>query len=192
MSFLPSRPPPTTLPSLAGCVALAETRGQLKGTAKEILSRGPAAWFGGSSREYLVANFNTSSMAVFFPNWVVRESAIGRSPLRFEGTNFFLSNWVKIGEMEKGHITHKAWIWLHKWSILRWNVEDIKAAVSGFGELWNTDLFSDRKTVVSFFRVLIYCRDVLTIPEAIVLTVDDRRFRIPIEIESWGQANLSC
>nr|CAD1835016.1 unnamed protein product [Ananas comosus var. bracteatus] len=101
-------PPPTGLPSLAGCVALVETRGQLNDNAKEILSRGLAARFGGSS---------------------------------------------------------------------------------GFDELWDTDPLSNQRADVSYFRAFIRCQDVLTIPEAIILTVDDRRFRIPIEIESWEQAN---
>nr|CAD1823428.1 unnamed protein product [Ananas comosus var. bracteatus] len=188
-SFLPSRLPPPGHPSLVGRVALVETRGQINSNVKEILSRGLAARFGGSGRDYLVANFQASTMAVFFPSWLARGSAVGRSPLRFEGIDFFLSKWVEAGEMERGHLAHKAWIRLHNWPILCWNEEDIKAAVSGFGELWAVDPLSEQMADVSFSQACVRCQNVHSIPEDMILTVDDRRFRIPIEIESWEQAN---
>nr|CAD1828058.1 unnamed protein product [Ananas comosus var. bracteatus] len=159
-SFLPVRYPPAGAPSLSGCVALAEVRRRLTGNVKEVLSRGLAARFGGESRDYGVADFRHSSLAVFFPNWVVRESAIGRSPLRFEGLDFFFSNWQESGELERGHLRHKAWIRLHHWPILCWNEEDVKAAVSGFGELWDIDPLSENQADVSFFRVRIRCQHV--------------------------------
>nr|CAD1821691.1 unnamed protein product [Ananas comosus var. bracteatus] len=46
-----------------------------------------------------------------------------------------------------------------------------------------------RKLDVSFFRANVRCQDVHSIPEFIFLTVDDRRFRILVEIESWEDAN---
>nr|CAD1817044.1 unnamed protein product [Ananas comosus var. bracteatus] len=78
---------------------------------------------------------------------------------------------------------------LLNWSILCWNEEDVKAAVSGFGELWEVDGPSDRHTNVSFFRLMIRYQDVLLIPEAIDLMVEDRQFYVPIEIESFEEAN---
>nr|CAD1818647.1 unnamed protein product [Ananas comosus var. bracteatus] len=57
-----------------------------------------------------------------------------------------------------------------------WN-SDVKAAVSGFGELWNIDLLSDSRMDVSFFRAYIRCQHVQNIPEVINLMVEDRRFK---------------
>lgn len=156
---------------------------------KEILSRGLAARFGGFSSDYTVASFKPLSMAVFFPNWVARESAIGRSPLRFNGICFHFSNLVEVGEKDRGHLCHKAWIRLHHWPILCWNEEDVKAAVCNFGELWEIDAISERRLDVSFFRVRIRCPSVRNIPEAIHLMVEDRRFLVPIEIESSEVTN---
>nr|CAD1834397.1 unnamed protein product [Ananas comosus var. bracteatus] len=146
---------PAGAPSLSGCVALAEVRSRLPGNAKEVLSRGLAARFGGESRDYGVADFRQSSLAVFFLNWVARESAIGRSPFRFEALDFFFSKWQESGELERGHLRHKAWIRLHHWPILCWNEEDVKAAVSDFGELWDIDPLSESQADLNRGRKLI-------------------------------------
>nr|CAD1840706.1 unnamed protein product [Ananas comosus var. bracteatus] len=143
----------------------------------------------GSSREFLVANFDAYFLAVFFPNWVARESAISKSPLRFEGLDFKLSNWTEVAELDRGHLRHKVWVRLHYWPILCWNEENVKAAVSGFGELWEIDPLSERRVDVSFFRANVRCQDVHSIPEVLNLMVDDRRFRIPVEIELSEDAN---
>nr|CAD1826001.1 unnamed protein product [Ananas comosus var. bracteatus] len=90
---------------------------------------------------------------------------------------------------ERGHLRHKAWIRLHHWPILCWNEEDVKAAVSGFGELWDIDPLSENQADVSFFRARIRCQHVQVIPEAICLMVEDRRFRIVVEVESWEETN---
>nr|CAD1830159.1 unnamed protein product [Ananas comosus var. bracteatus] len=128
-------------------------------------------------------------MAVFFPNWVVRESAIGRSPFRINDICFHFSNWVEVGEKERGHLHHKVWIRLHHWSILCWNEEDVKAVVCNFSKLWKIDTISERRLDVSFFRLRIRCQNVRNIPAIIHLMVEDRRFLVPIEIESCEKAN---
>ncbi len=64
----------------------------------------------------------------------------------------------------------------------------MKAAVSGFGELWETDDRSRELKDVSNFRICIRCQDVSSIPEFLNLTVDDRRFRIRIVVDSWEDA----
>nr|CAD1818571.1 unnamed protein product [Ananas comosus var. bracteatus] len=89
----------------------------------------------------------------------------------------------------RGHLVHKAWIRLHHWLILCWNEEDVKAAVSGFGELWNIDPLIDSRMDVSFFRAYIRCQHVQNIPEVINLMVEDRRFKVLVEVESWEEAN---
>lgn len=94
-----------------------------------------------------------------------------------------------MGEKERGFLHHNAWIHLLNWSILCWNEDDVKAAVSGFEELWEVDDPSDRHTNVSFFRLMIRYQDVLLIPEAIDLMVEGRQFYVPIEIESFEEAN---
>nr|CAD1824961.1 unnamed protein product [Ananas comosus var. bracteatus] len=190
--FLPSRPSPSGLPSFSGCVALAEVLGPIGGIVQDVkvvLSNGLAARFGGSSREFLVADFDAPLLAVFFPNWVTREGVISRSPFRFEGVDFKLSNWSEVAELDRGHLRHMAWVRLHHWPILCWNEEDVKAAVSGFGELWEIDPLSERRLDVSFFRAKIRCQDIHSIPETLRLMVDDRRFQISVEIESWEDAN---
>nr|CAD1817158.1 unnamed protein product [Ananas comosus var. bracteatus] len=106
---------------------------------------------------------------------------------RMEAMRF--SNWIEAGELARGHLQHKAWIRLYHWPLLCWNEEDVKAVISGFGELWDIDPVSDRKVDVSFFRVFICCQHVRSIPEGLNLMVEDRRFLIPIEIESWEEAN---
>nr|CAD1820598.1 unnamed protein product [Ananas comosus var. bracteatus] len=110
-------------------------------------------------------------------------------PLRFEGSLFHFSNWKEVGELERGHLHHKAWIRLLHWPILCWNEEDVKAAVSGFGELWEVDPLSERRDDVSFFRARIRCQSVHRIPEILTLMVEDKRFQIPVVIESWEDAN---
>nr|CAD1838373.1 unnamed protein product [Ananas comosus var. bracteatus] len=61
----------------------------------------------------------------------------------FDGFSFRFSNWVETRENERGHLLHKVWIKLHHWPILCWNVEDVKAAVSSFGALWDVDTRSE-------------------------------------------------
>ncbi len=135
-----------------------------------------------------MAAFQSSVQAVFFPSWASRESAIGRSPLRFDGCSFSFSNWVEVGEEARGRLCHKAWIRLHNWPILCWSAEEVKAAISCFGELWEVDSCSTDRTDVSSFRVNIRCQNVGFIPEVLYLMVDDRRFCIPVEIDSWEEA----
>ncbi len=155
----------------------------------DVLPRGLAGLFGGSPSDYKVASFRAASCAVFFPSWLSRESAIGRSPLRFEDTQFSLSDWVEVGELARGRLLHKAWIRLVNWPILCWNEADIKEVVSGFGELWETDARSCELRDVSHYKICIRCQNVNSIPEALNLTVEDRRFRIPILIDSWEETN---
>nr|CAD1824953.1 unnamed protein product [Ananas comosus var. bracteatus] len=155
----------------------------------EILARGLAARFGGSSSAFRVASFLPRTRAVFFPNWVARESAIGRSPIRIDDFSFHFSRWVQVGERARGYLRCKAWIRLRDWPILCWNREDVKAAVSGFGELWEVDAASDSGADVSYYRLNIRCQSVDSIPEVLELMVEDRRFVIPIEIESSEAAN---
>nr|CAD1839537.1 unnamed protein product [Ananas comosus var. bracteatus] len=95
-------PPSAGQPSLSGCVTRVEVIGNYGGNAWDALSRRLAARFWGSSRDYLVANFAAPYKAVFFPNWVARESAISRSPLSFENFQFKLANWTEAGELERG------------------------------------------------------------------------------------------
>lgn len=178
---------PASQPSLSGCVARVEVLGCALLDAKEVISQGLASRFGGSAQDYKVADFRGSSMVIFFPNWVVRESTIGRSPLRFGNAVFRFSNWSESGEMARGHLHHMVWIRLCHWPILCWSSEDVKAAISGFGELWEVDPISERGEVVSFFRARIRCPNVQCVPELLSLTVEDRRFRIPIEVDSWEE-----
>lgn len=189
-AFLPPSSPPPGQPSPSGCVALVDIishRGS--GNPKDVLSRGLAARFGGSNRDYLVADFIPPSLAIFFPSWAVRESAIHRSPFLFEDIEFKISNWTEVGELGRGHLLHKASVKLHRWPILCWNADDVRSAVSCFGELWEIDPLSERRMDVSFFRVKIRCQDVHAIPESLHLMVADRRFIIPIEVESWEDAD---
>ncbi len=127
-------------------------------------------------------------MAVFFPNWVARESAISRSPLLLEDLSFQFSTWVESGEGEGDHLLHKAWIKLHNWPVCCWDTGDIRAAVSSFGALWEVDEGSVALQDVSFFRVQIRCRHFRSIPEVLNLFVEDRCFLVRIELESWEAA----
>lgn len=117
-AFLPSRSPPPGLPPLSACVVLVEVLGPVDGNAKTALSTGLAAKFGGSCRDFLVADFDGPLLAMFFPNWVARESAISRNPFRFEGLNFKFSNWTEVAELDRGHLRHKVWVRLCHWPIL--------------------------------------------------------------------------
>lgn len=91
-AFLPFRPQSTGQPSLSGCVALVDVVGQHLGDSLDFLPRGLVARFGGSPSDYRVAFFRDSSSAVFFPSWVARESAIGRSPIPLGDFVFHFSN----------------------------------------------------------------------------------------------------
>nr|CAD1838246.1 unnamed protein product [Ananas comosus var. bracteatus] len=145
--------------------------------------------FGRPTSEFRVGSFLPMTRAVFFPSWAVRESAVGRGSLRFQGYTFLFSNWVEMGERERGHLHHKVWIKLHDWPILCWNIEDVKAAVCDFGELWDVDIQSEQASIVSYFRLLERCQHVDVIPESIDLMVEDRCFSVPIEIDSVEEAN---
>nr|CAD1834884.1 unnamed protein product [Ananas comosus var. bracteatus] len=144
VAYLPPRPPTTGQPYLPGCVALSEPIGQRPDNLAEVISGGLATRFGGSPSDYKVASFSAPSVAVFFPNWVARGSAIGRSPLSFDGFSFRFSNWVETGENERD---------------------------------------------TSFTRVNIRCQNVNLVPEVLYLMVEDRHFTIPVEVESWEEAN---
>nr|CAD1830575.1 unnamed protein product [Ananas comosus var. bracteatus] len=187
--FLPPSVPAAGQPDLVGCVARVEVPDPHPSNIDEILARGLAARFGGSSTAFRVASFLPRTRAVFFPNWVARESAIGRSPIRIDNFSFHFSRWVEVGERARGYLRCKAWIRLRDWPILCWNREDVKAAVSGFGELWEVDAASDSGADVSYYRLNIRCRSVDSIPEVLDLMVEDRRFVVPIEIESSEAAN---
>ncbi len=114
----PPPPPPRGQPSLSGCVAKLDT-GKFDPVAlMNTLPTKLAGNFGGSAHDYKVASLCDSFLAVFFPNWVSRESAIGRSPLRLDGVPFVFSNWAESGEEERSHLQHKVWIRLLNWSIL--------------------------------------------------------------------------
>ncbi len=188
-AFLPSRATPAGRPPLSGRVALVEAIPPLPADVKGTISRGLAARFGGSVADYMVADFKGPRLAIFFPNWVERESAIGRSPLRLEGHSFRFSDWVESEETGRCHHLHKAWIKLHGWPIACWNSDDVTAAVSGFGAFWEDDDSNARLVDVGTYRVRIRCSHVRCIPETLLLSVDDRCFNIRVEIESWEEAN---
>ncbi len=184
----PPLPPPRGTPALSGCMAKLEI-GLLDPVAlKDPLPSKLAGHFGGSASDYKVASLCDSSLVVVFPNWVARGSAIGRSPLWLDGVPLAFSDWAEPEEVEHGHLRHKVRIRLLNWPIICWSVEEVTAAVSGFGELWEADERSTGLDDVSCFRVLVRCRDVDRVPEALSLTVEDRRFRIPIVVESWEAA----
>ncbi len=65
----------------------------------------------------------------------------------------------------------------------------MKAAISGFGELWECDDRCSDLMDVSCFRIRIRCSNAAAIPEALNLIVEDRWFNIPIEINSWEETN---
>nr|CAD1819927.1 unnamed protein product [Ananas comosus var. bracteatus] len=104
-------------------------------------------------------------------------------------TSWLAGSLPEVGEGARGYLSCKAWIRLCDWPILCWNKEDVKAAVSGFGELWEVDEASELCENVSFFRVKVRCQCVDIIPESLELMVEDRRFTVPIEIESSEECN---
>nr|CAD1840599.1 unnamed protein product [Ananas comosus var. bracteatus] len=53
----------------------------------------------------------------------------------------------------------------------------------------DVDIHSEQHSNVSYFRLLVRCQNVNVIPETIDLTVEDRSFSVPIEIESCEEAN---
>ncbi len=91
--------------------------------------------------------------------------------------------------MGRGHLRHKVWIRLHHWPLDCWNRDDVLAAVSSFGALWETDDACNMLREVSFYRANIRCNNFRDIPTSLLLRIDDRRFTILIEIESWEKAN---
>ncbi len=182
-AFLPSAPTP-----LSGRVAKVEVADKLIPINPEGISRGLAGLLGGSAADYRVASFRSPSWTVFFPSWVSRESAIGRSPLSFEGVQYNFCDWVEIGEKERGRLHHLAWIQLLDWPVLCWDEDVVKSAISCFGELWEVDGGSRELRDVSLYRIRVRCQDVSSIPEVLLLTVDDRRFSIKIVVESWDVA----
>ncbi len=155
----------------------------------DVLARGLVDRFGGASGDYKVARASPPRMAVFFPNWVARESAIARSPLRLENRSFRFSNWVEAGELGRGRMLHKAWIKLHHWPIACWHKDDVLAAVSSFGALWEMDADCEALKEVAFLRANIRCRNFRDIPRELHLFVEDRSFVIPVELESWEETN---
>ncbi len=120
---------------------------------------------------------------------MARESAISRSPIQLERQCFCFSNWVEPEEGDRDHLIHKVWIKLHNWPILCWNTEDVQAAVSSFGALWEVDDNSLSLREVSFFHIQIRCRHYRSIPETLLLYVEDRRFSVRVEIDSWEDAD---
>ncbi len=108
--------------------------------------------------------------------------------MTFEGLQFSFSDWVEAGEEARGRLLHKAWIKLVNWPILCWNEAHVRAAISGFGELWEVDVRSTELRDVSHYKICIRCPNVNHIPEVLNLTVDDRQFSIQIVVESWEDA----
>ncbi len=179
---------PSGVLALAGRVALVEALSQHPERSLAFLPQGLAARFGGSCADYKVAPLKLGRAAVFFPNWVARESAISRSPIQLEEQHFRFTSWVEPGEGDRDLLIHKVWIKLHNWPIIYWNTEDVRAAVSSFGALWEVDENSKSLREVSFFRVLIRCRHYRSIPKTLLLSVEDRRFSVRVEIDSWVDA----
>ncbi len=187
--FLPAPPPPPRgNPSLAGCVARLEVGCHDADALRDVLPGKLADHFGGSSDDFKVSLFSASALAVFFPNWVARESAIGRSPLWLNGVSCTFSNWVEPGEVKRGHLLQKVWLRLVNWPLLCWSVEEVKAAVSRFGELWEVDEASLAHTDVSCFRVLVRCSSLAVVPSELTLWVEDRRFIVSVSVDSWEAA----
>ncbi len=188
--FLPAPSPPKNGSSfLPGCVARVELGGHAAGVLSSALPSQLASFFGGVPSDFKVANFSASSSAVFFPNWVVRESAIARSPLCFDGASVHFSNWVEPGEVERGQLRQKAWVRLIGWPIRCWGAAEVRAAVSSFGELWEIDEATSELRDVSCFRVLVHCGDVASIPSSISLWIEDRRYRVSVVVDSWEAAD---
>ncbi len=189
VALLACRPHTPGVPPLIGRVAQAVPLEQHTPDLMQVLPRGLAARFGGNSDDYRVASLASHGLAVTFPNWVARESAIARSPHRLENHGFWFSNWVETDEIGRGRLLLKAWIKLHQWPLLCWNTEDVLAAISGFEALWEVDEASESMRDVSYFRVQVRCQHVRDIPTSLLLYVEDRRFNIRVEIESWEEAD---
>ncbi len=188
-AFLPPSPPlPAGPPALVGRVAGLLTAGLDVAATRELLPGKLAVRFGGAPTDYKVASYHNDLLAITFPSWLSRESAISRSPLWLNGTAYSFTDWVERGEVKRGHLIHKAWLRMHNWPLLCWNEADVKAAVSGIGELWEVDDSSRDAANVAYFRLRLRCQDARLIPERMVLMVEDRRFLIQIEIESWEEA----
>lgn len=66
--FLPPRPPLVGVPSISACMARVILPASHPANVDEVLARGLAARFGGSSSNFLVAVFLPPARAVFFPN----------------------------------------------------------------------------------------------------------------------------
>ncbi len=187
LAFIPARPPPKGLPCLAGRIAKVAAVGASPAFIREALPRRLAGAFGGVHSDYRVASVGVSSTAIIFPSWASRESAIGRSPLRFDDVAFSFSDWSELGEGPRGRLRHKAWIRLLNWPVLCWHEEDVQAAVAGFGELWEVDPASSELRDLSCFRVQVRCQHVRIIPKRLTLMVEDRRFIIPVVVDSWEE-----
>ncbi len=69
--------------------------------------------------------------------------------------------------MKWGHLRHKAWIRLLNWPLLCWSEEEVKAAISGFGELWEVDEASSGAANFSHYRALVRCLDTSLIPKSL-------------------------
>ncbi len=154
---------------------------------KDSLPSKLAAHFRGKEVDYKVALLSDSHLAVIFPNWVERGSAIGHSPLWLDGVPFTFSDWQEVGERDRGHLRHKVWLRLRNWPLACWTLSEVTAAVAGFGEVWDADERSTGLLDVSHFRVQVRCGHVEQVPESLLLMVADRRFHVPIEVDSWEE-----
>ncbi len=79
------------------------------------------------------------------------------------------SDWSEPGEVGRGQLRHKVWLRLVGWPIFCWSTAEIRAAVSGFGELWTIDEPSLNLVDVSSLRALVRCSDVERIPGSLDL-----------------------
>ncbi len=128
VALLDCRPPPPNGLGPVSCVALGVFVCPPPGDLSVFLSGGLAARLGGGGRlDYKVAPTASQGVAVFFPNWVARESAIARSPLLLENHRFRFLNWVEPGEVGRGRLLHKVWIKLHLWPVCCWYIDDVRA-----------------------------------------------------------------
>ncbi len=183
----PSPPPRGQLPP-SSCVARVEVGGHDPGALMASLPSKLAIHFGGLASAYKVSSYPDTALAVFFPSWVVRETAVGHSPLWLDGISLRFSNWVEPAECARGHLHHKAWLRLVGWPLLCWSEGDVQAAVSCFGELCDVDEESTAMSGISSFRVQVRCSDVSAIPSALALWVEDRKFLIQVVVDSWEAA----
>ncbi len=139
--FLPSpAPPKPSSPSLAGCVARLEVGDHDVGALKAAIPFKLADYFGGSANDFKVSSFSDSALAIFFPNWVARESAIGQSPLWLDGVSCNFSNWVEKGEVSRGHLQQKfgcGWLTGH-YFVGAWRMLRLRLAASVSYGRWMT------------------------------------------------------